>query len=119
MAFRCFLQAKIHRAVITEANVEYNGSIAICPELLQASGLHLNERVDVYNIDNGNRLTTYVIQGRRGEICLNGAAARQGAVGERVIIAAYAWLSDQEARQHRPKLVFVDGENRIVEAKDG
>jgi len=117
MAFRCFLQAKIHRAVITEANVDYTGSIAVCPELLAASGLQVNERVDVYNIDNGNRLTTYIIQGRPGQICLNGAAARKGSVEDRVIIAAYTWLSDEEQASHTPRLVFVDSENRIVDSK--
>lgn len=113
MAMRCFLQAKIHRATITEANVEYVGSIAICPKLLEASGILPNEQVDVYNLDNGSRLTTYAIVGQEGEICLNGAAARKGKKGQKVIIAAYTWLEKAELAEHSPTLVFVDQENHI------
>ncbi len=114
MGFRCFLLAKLHNATITEANVNYRGSIAICPDLLQASGIMVNEQVDVYNTTNGNRLTTYVIEGRKGEICLNGAAALKGAVGDKIIIAAYTWLSPEEAEKHQPTVVIV-GENNTVE----
>jgi len=113
MAFRCFLQAKIHRATITEANVDYMGSIGVCPKLMQAAGLLPNEQVDVYNINNGNRLTTYIIEGRTGEICLNGAAALKGSTGDKVIIAAYTWLDRQEWEDHSPSLVFVDEQNRV------
>ncbi len=116
MGFRCFLLAKIHNATITEANVNYRGSIAICPELLKASGIMVNEQVDVYNTTNGNRLTTYVIEGKKGEICLNGAAALKGAVGDKIIIAAYTWLSPLEAEKHHPTIVIIgDKENRIEE----
>lgn len=117
MAQRCFLQAKIHRAIITEANVEYDGSLAICPKLLQASGILPNEQIDVYNIDNGNRLTTYVIKGQDREICLNGAAALKGRPGEKVIIAAYTWLEKEEIAEHSPKVVLVNEENDIVELR--
>lgn len=113
MAFRCFLQAKIHRATITEANVDYMGSIGVCPQLMQAAGLLPNEQVEVYNLSNGNRLTTYIIEGRPGQICLNGAAALKGAAGDKVIIAAYTWLDRQEWEEHSPKLVFVDEQNRM------
>ena len=113
MALRCFLQAKIHRATITESNVEYMGSIAICPELLQASGIAPNEQVDVYNLDNGNRLTTYAILGEQGQIGLNGAAALQGKQGQRVIIAAYTWLEPREVQEHKPRLVIVGQENTV------
>ncbi|MCF8029911.1 MAG: aspartate 1-decarboxylase [Desulfohalobiaceae bacterium] len=114
---RCFLQAKIHQARLTGTNVEYHGSLAVCPSLLQASGLLPNERVDVYNLDNGNRLTTYIIEGDTGEIALNGAAALKGAVGERIIIASYAWLTNQEMREHTPRVVLVDENNKIHEVK--
>lgn len=114
MGMRCFLQAKIHRATITEANVDYTGSIAICPHLLKASGLLTNEQVDVYNVDNGNRLTTYVLEGQPGEVCLNGAAALKGDQGDRVIIAAYTWLNHDEISTHSPTLVFVDEKNQIA-----
>ncbi len=114
---RCFLQAKIHGARITESNMEYTGSVAVCPKLLEASGLLPNERVDIYNIDNGNRLTTYIIEGKKGEIGLNGAAAWKGDPGERVILAAYAWLSRQEIPGHVPKVVLVGEENEISEVR--
>ena len=114
MAMRCFLQAKIHRATITFADVDYVGSIAICPKLLEASGILPNEQVDVYNISNGNRLTTYVIVGNEGEIGLNGAAALKGRAGDKVIIAAYAWLTAEEMAVHKPRLVFVDERNTEV-----
>jgi len=114
MPMRCFLQAKIHRATITVANVDYMGSIAICPDLLEHSGILPNEQVDVYNLDNGNRLTTYAIKGRKGEIGLNGAAALQGEPGQRVIIAAYTWLDSSELDDHAPRLVFVDGSNAMT-----
>jgi aspartate 1-decarboxylase len=114
---RCFLQAKIHQARLTGTNVEYHGSLAVCPSLLQASGLLPNERVDVYNIDNGNRLTTYIIEGDTGEIALNGAAALKGAVGERIIVASYAWLTNQEMREHTPRVVLVNENNEIREVK--
>jgi aspartate 1-decarboxylase len=113
MGWRCFLLGKIHGARITQANVEYMGSIAICPELLQASGIAPNEQVDVYNLDNGNRLTTYAILGEQGQIGLNGAAALQGKQGQRVIIAAYTWLEPREVQEHKPRLVIVGQENTV------
>lgn len=112
MAMRCFLQAKIHRATITFADVDYVGSIAICPKLMEASGILPNEQVDVYNVTNGNRLTTYAIVGNQGEIGLNGAAALKGRAGDKVIIAAYTWLNRDELDGHEPRLVFVDEQNR-------
>ncbi|TVQ98915.1 MAG: aspartate 1-decarboxylase [Desulfovibrionales bacterium] len=114
MAQRCFMIGKIHRATITEARVDYEGSLSVCPKLLEASGIHPHERVDVYNLENGERLHTYVIPGEPGEICLNGAAALKGAVGQMVIIVAYAWLSMDEYAHLRPKVVLVDKSNRIV-----
>lgn len=119
MGARCFLQAKIHRATITEANVDYTGSLAICPDLLQASGLLPNEQIDVYNISNGERLTTYIIEGKKGEMCLNGAAALKGHVGQKIIVAAYIWLQKEEIAGHSPKLVFVDDNNDMVSVKSG
>ncbi len=115
MALRCFLQAKIHNATITDANVNYRGSIAICPKLLKASGILVHEQVDVYNVTNGNRLTTYVIEGKEGEICLNGAAAHKGKVGDKVIIAAYTYLEPKEIEAHKPTVVIVGKDNKIEE----
>ncbi len=114
MAMRCFLQAKIHRARITFADVDYVGSIALCPKLMHAAGILPNEQVDVYNISNGNRLTTYAIKGDEGQIGLNGAAALKGRAGDVVIIASYTWLTTEEMPSHEPRLVFVDEHNQQV-----
>lgn len=112
------LKSKIHRATVTEADLTYEGSISIDPALIQASGLFLNERVDVYNCNNGERFSTYVIQGRPGEVCLNGAAARLVHRGDIVIIASYADLEASEALRHSPQVVFVDEKNRIKELRE-
>lgn len=111
--FRSFLKSKIHGARITETNIDYQGSLSIDPEMMRLSGIVPYERVDVYNLDNGERLTTYAIEGRPGEICLNGAAALKGRVGQRIIIAAYAWLDEAEAEGFKPPIVLVGGENTI------
>lgn len=111
---RSFLIGKIHRATITGARVDYEGSLSLCPRLLKASGILPHQQVDVYNLTNGERLQTYVISGDPGQVCLNGAAALKGAVGQMVIIAAYGWLSPEELPELRPNVVHVDGRNRIV-----
>jgi aspartate 1-decarboxylase len=109
------LKSKIHRATVTEANLEYTGSVSIDPVLCEAVGLREFEKVDVLDIDNGARLTTYVILGKPGEVCLNGAAARLVHKGDRVIIVSYASLDEAEADNFRPKVILVDEENRIKE----
>jgi aspartate 1-decarboxylase len=108
-------KSKIHRATITEANLNYVGSITIDEDLLDAANLIDGEKVQVVNNNNGERLETYVIAGERGSgvICLNGAAARRAAVGDTVIIIAYAWMSAEEARSFQPAVVFPDEHNRI------
>lgn len=111
------LRAKIHRATVTEANLDYEGSISICPDLIKASGFLLHERVDIYNCNNGARFSTYVIKGRKGEICLNGAAARHVQRGDLVIICSYCGLSLEEASKHVPSVVFVDEKNRVREKR--
>ncbi|GAB6156193.1 aspartate 1-decarboxylase [Desulfosporosinus burensis] len=112
--FRTMMKSKIHKATITEANLQYVGSITIDSALMEASDLLENEKVQVVNNNNGARFETYVISGARnsGVICLNGAAARQVQVGDQVIIISYAVLTDEEAHLYQPKVVFVDGENR-------
>lgn len=110
-----FLKSKIHRAVVTGARLDYEGSISIDPRLCEAAGLHRFERVEIYNCNNGSRIATYVIHGRPGEICLNGAAARHAQAGDRVIIACYTDLEPNEVDAHRPSLVFVDEANRPLE----
>lgn len=107
------LKSKIHRATVTDADLNYEGSISIDPTLCEAAHLHQFERVEIYNCNNGARFATYVIHGKAGEICLNGAAARHVHKGDLVIIACYADVNDDEAHAHEPRLVFVDPENKI------
>lgn len=113
---RTMCKSKIHRATITDANLNYEGSLTIDQSLMEAADLLPFERVQVVNINNGSRLETYVITGDRdsGVICLNGAAARLGAVGDKVIIISYATYEDAEARQLQPTVVRVDEGNRIL-----
>jgi aspartate 1-decarboxylase len=107
------LKCKIHRATVTDADLTYEGSISIDPILCDAANLHEFEKVDIYNCNNGARFHTYVIHGKPGEICLNGAAARHVCKGDIVIIAAYVGVKDNEVREHKPSLVFVDDKNKI------
>lgn|SRR5690606_18227406 len=109
------LKSKIHRAVVTEANLNYAGSITIDEDLMDAAGLLDGERVQVVNNNNGARLETYVITGERGsgQICLNGAAARQVQVGDILIIMSYAFVTPEEARLHKAISVYPDAHNRI------
>ena len=118
---RFFLRSKIHRATVTEANVAYEGSITIDRYLMNAAGLLPFEKVEVYNVDNGNRFETYVIEGApgSGDICVNGAAAHLVAPGHKVIIACYCSLHEGQLLSHRPKLVFVDEKNAIREIREG
>ncbi len=109
------LKSKIHRATVTEARLNYVGSITIDENLMDAANLFPNEKVQIVNNNNGQRFETYVIKGERGSgvICLNGAAARLVQEGDIVIIMAYALMSEAEARNHQPALVFPDAHNRI------
>ena len=118
---RTMLRCKIHRARVTEVNVDYRGSITIDKRLMEEADLLVYEQVDVLNINNGARFSTYVIEGERdsGEICLNGAAARLVAKGDVIIILSYHQVPDDEAAHVTPKLVYVDSANRIVEADHG
>ena len=115
---RTLLKSKIHRATVTDANLHYQGSVTIDPVLMEAADLVHYERVEIYNVTNGERLATYAIPGRpgKGEIVVNGAAAHKARRGDVVILASYANYEDHLARRHRPALVFVDGENRILPA---
>lgn len=107
------MKCKIHRATVTLADLDYEGSISICPDLIKAAGLLLNERVEIYNCNNGNRFATYVILGKKGEIGLNGAAARLVMPGDPVIICSYCSMDQEEAKIHKPTVVFVDSKNNI------
>lgn len=106
------LKSKIHRATVTDANLEYVGSITIDKSLLKKAGMHPWERVDVLNVNNGERLTTYIMPGKKGEICLNGAAARKAAVGDKVIIVTYTQIEEADADGWKPNIVIVDEKNR-------
>ena len=109
------LKAKIHRAIVTQAELDYVGSITVDIDLLEASGILEYEKVQVVNVTNGSRIETYVICGEpnSGVVCLNGAAARCAAVGDIVIIMAYAQMNEKEAETFRPKVVLTDEKNRI------
>ena len=112
---RKMMRAKIHRATVTQADVDYEGSITIDRTLMDATDLLPNEAVAVWNVTNGNRFETYVVEGERdsGEICVNGAAAHLVTPGDLVIIAAFSWMDEEAARRHEPKVIFVDERNRI------
>mgnify|MGYP000663309578 CR=1 FL=1 len=116
---RTMLKSKIHRARVTRCNIDYEGSITIDRDLIEAANLLPYEKVDVLNINNGARFSTYVIEGERGsgEICLNGAAARLGAKGDMVIVLSYCIVPENEAATAIPRLIYVDSTNRIVDVK--
>lgn len=112
---RFMLKSKLHRATVTDADLNYEGSISIDEELMEAADLYAYEKVDIYNISNGERFSTYVIPGRRatGTICLNGAAARKASRGDLIIIASYVMVEDGQCRNWDPKCILLDGQNRI------
>jgi aspartate 1-decarboxylase len=113
---RSMMKSKIHRATVTDANLHYQGSVTVDPLLLEAADILEHERVEIYDVTNGARLSTYVIPGApgRGEICVNGAAARLVRRGDLVILVSYAEMEDAEARHWRPRVVFVDERNRML-----
>ena len=109
------LKGKIHRAVVRQAELNYVGSITVDPELMQAAGIYEYELVQIVDVENGNRFETYTIAGEPGSgmICLNGAAARQVQPGDHIIIMCYCQMEDKEVKDHKPKVVFVDDDNKI------
>lgn len=111
------LKAKLHRATVTEANLNYTGSITIDRDLVDAAGIFIHEKVQIVNNNNGARFETYVIEGKRGSgvICLNGAAARLVQPGDKIIIMAYALMTPEEAQANKPVVLMLDDENRIQE----
>lgn len=114
--FRTLLKSKIHRVAVTHCELHYEGSCAIDENLLESAGLVESEQIHVWNIDNGERFVTYAIKGQRGTgmISVNGSAARRAAVGDLIIIAAFAQVHEEQVDSHKPKLVFVDEANRQV-----
>lgn len=111
------LYSKIHRATVTDANLNYVGSITVDEELLEASKMRVGQKVEILNINNGERFSTYIILGERGQrdICLNGAAARKVHKGDKIIIVAYATYNDAELENYKPTVVLVDDNNTITE----
>ncbi|MCG6536874.1 MAG: aspartate 1-decarboxylase [Syntrophales bacterium LBB04] len=116
---RFMLKAKIHRATVTDADLHYEGSISIDEKLLDEAGMLLYEKVEIYDVNNGERFSTYIIKGKRnsGTICLNGAAARKVAKGDLIIIATYVLTDDKEAKNWKPKCVFVGAKDKIKKLK--
>ena len=115
------LYSKIHRATVTDANLNYVGSITIDKELMDAAKLRVGQKVEILNVNNGERFSTYVIEGERGkrDICLNGAAARKVHVGDKVIIVAYASFEESELDSYTPAIVIVDDNNDITQIGSG
>ena len=114
---RAMLKSKIHRARVTETNINYEGSITIDRKLMEEADIFPYEQVHGLNINNGARFTTYAIEGEKGEICVNGAAARLATKGDIILILSYCHVEDDEARNLIPKLVYVDANNAITETK--
>ncbi|HLW17116.1 MAG TPA: aspartate 1-decarboxylase [Actinomycetota bacterium] len=115
--FRIMMKSKIHRATVTEANVDYVGSVTIDSDLMKAADILPHEKVQIADITNGARLETYAIEGPAGSgvVCLNGAAARLVREGDTIIIISYAQMTDEEARSYKPTVVFVDAMNRVTQ----
>jgi len=114
------LYSKLHRATVTDANLNYVGSITIDRDLLDAAGLIVGQKVEIVNINNGERFATYVIEGKRGkkDMCLNGAAARKAEIGDKIIVISYASMTQEEAKTYKPKVVLLGEDNTIDEIKD-
>ena len=115
------LYSKLHRATVTDANLNYVGSITIDQNLLDAVNMRVGQKIDIVNVNNGERFSTYIIPGERGkgDICLNGAAARKVHKGDKIIIIAYASMTEEEADKHQPKIVILDDDNSIAQAFEG
>ena len=118
---RVFVKSKIHKATVTQTDLQYEGSITLDPKLLEAADIALYEQVHVLNLNNGNRLETYAIKGKRnsGVVCLNGAAARHAAVGDQVIVLTYQSFNQLPPNGYAPRVVHVNNRNKIVKIKKG
>jgi len=115
------LYSKLHRATVTEANLHYVGSITIDQELIDAANMRVGQKIDIVNINNGERFSTYIIPGEPGkkEMCLNGAAARKVHVGDKIIVIAYATMTEEEADTFEPKIVILEDDNSIAQEFKG
>lgn len=115
------LQSKIHRATVTDANLNYVGSITIDRDLIDEARMRIGQKIDIVNVNNGERFSTYIIAGERGsrDMCLNGAAARKVHKGDKIIVIAYAQMDEEEADSYRPKIVILDDDNGIAQSFEG
>jgi len=115
------LYSKLHRATVTDANLNYVGSITIDTELIKAANMRVGQKIDIVNVNNGERFSTYIIPGDAGkrDICLNGAAARKVHKGDKIIIIAYASMTEEEADEYKPKVVILDDDNSIAQEFSG
>jgi aspartate 1-decarboxylase len=115
------LQSKIHRATVTDANLNYVGSITIDRNLIDEARMRIGQKIDVVNVNNGERFSTYIIAGERGsrDMCLNGAAARKVHVGDKIIVIAYAQMDEKEADTYKPKIIILDDDNAVAHAFEG
>jgi len=114
---RCMLRAKVHKATVTESNLSYEGSLTLDGEILKKAGILHFEQVMISNLNNGERFETYVIPGRKGEVCLNGPTARKGVVGDKIIIFCYSYVDDNNAKGFNPKIILLDDKNKIISVK--
>lgn len=114
---RCILRAKIHMATVTESNLSYEGSLTLDKEILKKAGILPYEQIMVSNLNNGERFVTYIIPGKRGEVCLNGPTARKGVVGDRVIIFCYGYVEDSKVKKSIPKIIHLGKGNKILSIK--
>ncbi len=110
------LKSKLHRATVTDSNLNYEGSITIDTELLKKANMHIWEKVDVLNVNNGARFSTYIIPGKSGQICLNGAAARMACKGDKIIIVTYTHIDEKDAENWNPKIILLDEKNKEKKA---
>jgi len=115
------LYSKIHRATVTDANLNYVGSITIDLDMLESANIRIGQKVDIVNVNNGERFSTYTIPGERGQrdFCLNGAAARKVHKGDKIIIIAYATMTETEADEHKPKILILDDDNTVIQESEG
>jgi aspartate 1-decarboxylase len=115
---KSFLSSKIHKATITDSQIDYEGSCAIDISLLNAAGISVHEKIDIYNITNGERFTTYAIKGKAetGNISINGACCHKASIGDKIIICTYVDIDSKEIKNHKPKVIHVDDENKILDS---
>ena len=114
---RCMLRAKIHMATVTESNLSYEGSLTLDREILKKAGILPYEQIMVSNLNNGERFETYVIPGKKGEVCLNGPTARKGVVGDKVIIFCYGYVEDRNTRGCNPRIILLGDKNKIISVR--